>query len=107
SAVVHDALKNIAELWIAFRFAMPFCQYRGRHFDIAAQHFRGMAAQKQPVKERSLALRILQIRWLYCRNELYCRRHGESAVYRKAFPRQVVLQVSRYLRVNSPRTQCN
>src|SRR6267142_685312 len=80
---------------------MPFCKNRGWHLDVTAQSFRGMAAQKQPVKKRRFALRILQIHRRNSWHELYGRSHEESAVYRKAFARQVVLQGMRCVPSNT------
>jgi hypothetical protein len=100
--VFHHPRKNVPQLRLALRLAVPFRQHRWRHFDIPAQSFRGMPAQKQPVEKRRLSLWILQIHRRYSWHELYDRSHREIAVYRKAFARQVVLPVLRYLSINSP-----
>src|SRR5260221_13769114 len=65
-----------------------------------------MSAQEQPVKKRRFPLRIFQIRWRNRRHELDARRrHGEIAVYRNSFPRQVVLRPTRRVPINSPTPQ--
>src|SRR5256885_15675328 len=64
-----------------------------------------MSAQEQPVKKRRFLLRIFQIRGRNRRNELDARRHGEIAVYRNSFPRQVVLRPTRRVPINSPTPQ--
>src|SRR5258707_659575 len=64
-----------------------------------------MSAQEQPVKKRRFLLRIFQIRGRNRRNQLDARRHGEIAVYRKSFPRQVVLRPTRRVPINSPTPQ--
>ena len=103
--VFDHSRKNIAQLRLALRFAMPFRKHRRRHFNILTQPFRRMSAQKQPVKKRRFLLRIFQIRGRNRRNELDARRHGESAVYRKSFPRQVVLHPTRRVPINPPAPQ--
>src|SRR5450432_2841006 len=44
--VFHHAGENIPQLRLAFRFVVPLQQHRLRHFNIPAQLFRRMSAQK-------------------------------------------------------------
>src|ERR1700719_3790167 len=90
ASVFHHTEENIAQFGLTLGVAMPLCQHRWRHLDVAPQLFCGMAAQKESVEKCGLALRIFEIQRDFRGNELCHCGHGERAVYRKASPRQVV-----------------
>ncbi|GAC1703068.1 MAG: hypothetical protein NVS9B4_10060 [Candidatus Acidiferrum sp.] len=93
AAVFHHASKNIAQIGVAVGFFVPFQQYGGRDFDVAAQLFGGMATKEKAIEESGFALREVEIgddlRW----NELRQGSHKENAVYRKNGRGQVELAV--------------
>ena len=92
-AVFHHVLENVAQSGLALGFAVPLGEDSGRHFDIPAQLFGGVAAQKEAVEEGGLTLRILEVAKAIvggCVVELHGCRKG--AVYRKERWCQVVLR---------------
>src|SRR3989442_2253694 len=54
-------LEHAAQARLALRFAVPFGKNSGRDLDVAAQLFRRVAAQKQPIEKSCLALRKLEV----------------------------------------------
>ena len=60
-AVANHAFEQRTKARLAFRFAVPFGEHRGRHFNIAAKFFGGMTSQKKPVEKSGFALRELKI----------------------------------------------
>ena len=60
-AVLDYPLEHAAQARLALRFAVPFGKNSGRDLDVAAQLFRRVAAQKQPVEKGRLALRKLEV----------------------------------------------
>src|SRR2546425_3091494 len=61
AAVLDYPLEHTAQARLALRFAVPFGKNSGRDLDVAAQLFRRVAAQKQPVEKGRLALRKLEV----------------------------------------------
>src|SRR3989449_9154424 len=61
AAVLDYPLEHAAQARLALRFAVPFGKNSGRDLDVAAQLFRRVAAQKQPVEKGRLALRKLEV----------------------------------------------
>jgi len=76
--VIQHALKNIFQLRVALRFAVPFGEDRAGYFDVATQLVGRMATQKQAVEKCCLALRILEILQRFRGNELWQRSHEEK-----------------------------
>ena len=70
TAIVHHALKDVFQLWVALGFAVPLGEDGAGYFDVLAQLVGGMATQKQAVKKRRLALRKFKFRQRLCGNEL-------------------------------------
>jgi len=101
-AVFEHARENIAQLGFALGFAMPFCKYGGRNFNVLPQFIRGMSAQEQSVEKRRFPLRILQIHSDFGRQVRGHGRHRKNAVYRKSSPRQVELRFPCFRLVNIP-----
>ena len=90
AAVIHHARKYVTEMRFALGILVPLRQDGWRNFNVAAQLFRGVSAQEQPVKEGRFALRKFQVRNKFTsRHHWSDRRHSENAVYRKPCPRQV------------------
>jgi len=75
AAVFHHAEEDIAQFWIAFRVAVPFCEDRGRHFDVAPELFGRVAAQKEAVEKSSFSLRESEVCGDFNGNELCHRAH--------------------------------
>ena len=76
--VIEHALEDVFQLRVALGFAMPFGENGAGHLDVAPQLVGGMAAQKQAVEKRGLALRILEILQRVGGNELWQRGHKEK-----------------------------
>src|SRR2546422_2532812 len=51
AAVLDYPLEHAAQARLALRFAVPFGKNSGRDLDVAAQLFRRVAAQKQPIEK--------------------------------------------------------
>jgi hypothetical protein len=93
--VFHHPVEDIPEFGISLGVAVPLDHDRLRHFYVAAELFRRMAAQEQAVEKRRLALGKREVCVDFgCRNDLGNRGHKKNAVYRKAYPRQVVQAAS-------------
>ena len=77
-------------LHAALGFAVPLREDVGRHFDIAPQLFRRMAAQEQAVEERRFAVRIFQFVLAFdlFHRKLHRQIQAENAVYRIGALRQ-------------------
>src|SRR2546426_4823500 len=60
-AVLDYPLEHAAQARLALRFAVPLGKNSGRDLDVAAQLFRRVAAQEQPVEKGRLALRKLEV----------------------------------------------
>ena len=60
-AVAHDAFEKRPQGRLAHRFAVPLREDRGGHSNVAPEFIGGMAAQKEPVEKRGLALRELEV----------------------------------------------
>ncbi len=90
--IIHHARENVAQIGVALCLAMPFGQDRCRNFDVPSQLIRGVAAQEQAVKKRSLTLREVEIVDDLGRSELWHGAHRKNAVYPKPRPRQVGLR---------------
>lgn len=58
AAVFDDPREDVAQFGDAFRLTMPFREHLGRDGDIAAQIFRTVSAQKEPVEEGRFALGV-------------------------------------------------
>src|SRR5690348_13719769 len=76
--IIHHTFKNIFQLRVALGFTVPFGQYRAGNFDVSPQLIGRMAAQKQAVEKRGLALRILKILQRIGGNDLWQRGHREK-----------------------------
>ena len=92
ATIVHHSGKNIPKIGVPFRFAVPLGYNSGGNFNVAAQLFDGMPAQKKTIKKSRLALREVEIISDFRRNKLWHRGHKEKAVYPKARRRQVGLE---------------
>src|SRR5690348_2998764 len=68
--VFDHAKENVSKFGFALRFTMPLGQHRGRHFNITAQLFRRVPAQKKPVEKSGLPLWNLEVQRDLRRNEL-------------------------------------
>jgi hypothetical protein len=68
--VFHHAEENIAKLRLALRFTMPLRKHGRRHFNIAAQLFRGVAPQKKAIEKSGFPLRDFEVERDFRRNEL-------------------------------------
>jgi hypothetical protein len=100
TAVFDQAREHIAKGRLAFGLAMPFEEHRLRNFNIAAEFFGRVPAQKQAVKEGRLPLREVEI-VLGLLSQVGCGWDGrvcvslhleiEKAVYPKFCSRQVLL----------------
>jgi uncharacterized protein (DUF697 family) len=84
AAIIHHARKNIAKLRIALGLAVPFDEYRLRHFDVSPQLLRGIATQKQAVEKGRLTLREVKIVNDFGGNELWHRGHRERCSLQKS-----------------------
>jgi len=60
-AVLDYPLEHAAQARLALRFAVPLGKNSGRDLDVAAQLFRRVAAQEQPIEKGRLALRKLEV----------------------------------------------
>src|SRR5258708_27335046 len=78
TAVIHHARKNIAQLRVALRLAVPFGEDHRRDFDVSPQFVRGMAAQEEAVEKGRLPLRKVEIVHDFGGNELWHRGHREK-----------------------------
>ena len=74
-AVFHHAEENVLQLGITLGVAVPFGEDRGRHFDIAAELFGRVAAQKETVEESRFSLRESEVCGDFNGNELWHRTH--------------------------------
>src|ERR1700730_502767 len=61
ATVFHHAFEHFAQAWFALSLPVPASQNTGRHFDIAAELFGRMAAQKQAIKECCFPLRVFKL----------------------------------------------
>jgi len=77
---------------LALRVFMPLSKDCRGNFDIAAELFRGMSAEEQPVEKGRLALREGKIRKHLSWQNGSNRGHGKNAVYPKLSWRQVERQ---------------
>ncbi|MFZ0333121.1 MAG: hypothetical protein WAN10_02980 [Candidatus Acidiferrales bacterium] len=59
--VFGDTFEGNPLFGLAHAFAIPFCQHCGRNFDIAAQFFGRVPAEKQTIEKRGLPLRELKL----------------------------------------------
>ena len=88
---------------------MPFGEDRGRHFNIPPELLRGMAAKEEAIEECGFPLGEIEVQRDFRRNKLCHCGHGERAVYRKAFRRQVVPCFGCYVpgnTVQKPKIRC-
>ncbi len=85
AAILDHALKNISKAGLALRFAMPFGEHGGRHFNIAAQLVSRVAAEEESIEEGRFALRVLEVAKGFVRSYVV-ELHGckKGAVYPKA-----------------------
>lgn len=106
-AVFDHAGENIAEIRLAFGFAMPFGQDGRGNFDVSAELLRGVPTKEKAIKKGRFALGKVEIQRDFGGNELCHCGHGEKAVYRKAPRRQVVPGSGCYVAGNPSReTKC-
>jgi len=82
--VIDYARKNIPELRVALRLAVPFRKDRRGHFDVSPQLLCGVTAQEQPVEKGRLTLREVQIVYDFGGNELWHGGHGERCSLQKS-----------------------
>jgi len=61
TAVIHHAGKNVVELRVAFRFAVPFGKHSGGNLNIPPQLVGGMPAQKEAIEKCCFALGEIEI----------------------------------------------
>jgi len=59
--VFHHTGKNVPQLGLAFRFAMPLCQHQRRNLDILAELLRRMAAKEKPIEKCRFPLREVEV----------------------------------------------
>ena len=104
-AIFNHAGKNVAQPRLAFRFPVPLSENRRGHLNVAAELFRGVAAEEQTVEKGSFALGKIEIQRKFRGNELCHCGHGEKAVYRKASRRQVVPRLGCCVAGNPDRTK--
>ena len=85
SPVLNHPLKHRPQFRLASSLFIPFRQHRSRDSNVLPQLLRGMAAQKEPIKESSLALRKFEVakRLIRCGwQRVWLSRHIEkNAVY--------------------------
>ena len=110
TAVFKHARKNVAQARLALCFAMPLGEYRGRHFNVTTELFRGMATKEEAVEKSGFPLGKIEVQRDFRGNELLWHRgHDEKAVYRKASRRQVVPGLGCYVAdnpVQKPKIRC-
>src|SRR5580704_4097087 len=85
-AVLHHASEYIAQLRLALRFFVPFCENQGGYFYVAPKSIRGMTAQEEAVEEGRFALREVEIVDDFRGNELWQSSHREKCSLPKKFP---------------------
>ena len=89
--VFDHAVEDVAKFGVALGVAVPLDHDGLGDLDIAAELFGRMAAQEQAIEKRRLPLGKREVCGDFGgRNDLCDRGHKKNAVYRKAFPRQVV-----------------
>jgi hypothetical protein len=89
TTIFDHAREYVTELRFAFGVLVPLGENRRRNLNVAAEFFRGMSAEEQPVKESSLALRESKIRYDISRQNGSNSGHSKNAVYSKSLRRQV------------------
>jgi hypothetical protein len=88
--VFDHAVEDVAEFGIALGVTVPLQQDGLGYLDVAAELFGRMAAQKQAIEERRFPLGKREVCGDFGLHDLWNRGHEKNAVYRKAYPRQVV-----------------
>jgi hypothetical protein len=76
--VFDHAVENISQFRVALGVAVPLQQYRGRHFDIAAELLGRMAPQEQAIEKRRFPLGKGEVCGDFHRNDLCDRGHKEK-----------------------------
>jgi hypothetical protein len=87
---LEDAEKAAALIGLAFRFAVPLGEDVGRHFDVATQLLRRMAAEEEAVEKGRFAVRVFQLVLAFDFFHQRPRRskQAENGVYGNGFPCQ-------------------
>jgi hypothetical protein len=88
--VFHHAVEDVAEFRVALGVPMPLQQDRLGYLDVAPELFGRMATQEQAIEERRFPLGKREVCGDFGLYDLWYRGHEKNAVYRKAYPRQVV-----------------
>src|SRR5712692_1083225 len=102
AAVFDHAAEDIPQAGFPLGLAIPFGDHCRRNFNVPAELLHGMAAEKQAVEKGGLTLRVVEVvPGLFCLKDrdgkgrvwtcLHWHSSAKWAVYRKFWPRQVVL----------------
>lgn len=78
AAIIGHAGKDVAQLRVPLRFAVPFGQDCRGNFDVPPQLIRRMTAQEQAVEKSRFPLRKVEIVDDFDGNELWHRGHREK-----------------------------
>src|SRR5260370_22906225 len=76
--ITHHASKNITELRVVLRFAVPFGEDRRGDLDVPSQLVRRITAQEEAIEKRGFPLREVEIVHEISGSDLWRRSHKEK-----------------------------
>ena len=76
--IIHHARKNITELRVMLRFAVPFGEDRRGDLDVPSQLIRRITAQEEAIEKRGFPLREVEVVHEIRESDLWRRSHKEK-----------------------------
>ena len=83
--IIHHARKNITELRVVLRFAVPFGEDRRGDLDVPSQLIRRITAQEEAIEKRGFPLWEVEIVHEIGESDLWRRSHKEKCSLPKNF----------------------